>query len=302
MKNGKDWIYNTNVYEVNVRQYTPEGTFRALVPHLPRLKDMGVETLWLMPVTPISEMLKKGTMGSYYACSDYTCINPEFGSIEDFRLLVSEAHALGFRVIMDWVANHTGWDHVWTRLHPEWYKVDETTGTFKRASGMDDIIELDFSNADMRAALIGAMKFWIVECGIDGFRCDLAFWVELDFWHEARAVLEEIRPLFWLAEADPLDNPEYMQVFDAAYTWKWMHITEKFYKNILPLQELRDVLLQYRHAPGIKTWFTSNHDENSWNGTEYEKYGEMALALAVFSFTWPGIPLMYTGQELPNTR
>ena len=180
MNVAKDWIYNTNIYEVNLRQYTREGTFNAFAQHLPRLKEMGVHTLWFMPITPISKKEMKGTMGSYYACSDYTSINPEFGTLQDFKNLVDYAHRLEFKVIIDWVANHTGWDHVWTKTHPDWFE-REDNGEFKRASGMDDIIELDFTNRDMRRAMIEAMKFWVRKCGIDGFRCDLAFWVDLDF-------------------------------------------------------------------------------------------------------------------------
>ena len=294
----KEWIYTTNIYEVNLRQYTEEGSFKAFARHLPRLKEMGVETLWFMPITPISKMEMKGTLGSYYACSDYTAVSPEFGTLEDFKHMVKEAHHQGFKVILDWVANHTGWDHVWTKTHPEWYE-READGSIKRASGMDDIIELDFRNAQLRQAMIEAMKFWVVETGIDGFRCDLAFWVELDFWLEAIPQLNKIRPLFWLAEADALDHPEYMQVFDAAYTWTWMHKTADWYKNSLPLTELLQVLARYTSARGIQAWFTSNHDENSWNGTEYEKYGHAALTLAVHSCTWQGIPMLYSGQELP---
>jgi alpha-amylase len=298
----KDWIKTTNIYEVNVRQYTKEGTFNAFRSELPRLKEMGVETLWFMPITPIAQKNKKGSLGSPYACSDYTAISPEFGTIDDFKSLVKEAHAQGFKVIIDWVANHTGWDHRWTKEHPEWYLKDSATNDFKIASGMEDIIELDYKNPQMRRAMIDAMKFWVQEADIDGFRCDLAFWVELDFWQEAKKELDKVRPLFWLAETDPLDNPEFMQVFDAAYTWTWMHKTKDFYQQHLPLESLDSVLKRYNQAPGMKAWFTANHDENSWNGTEYEKYGDAAKALAVFSCTWQGVPLVYSGQEMPNQK
>lgn len=298
----QDWVKTTNIYEVNLRQYTPEGTINAFAAHLPRLKDMGVETLWFMPVTPISRKNKKGSMGSYYACSDYTAVADEFGTLGDFKSLVQKAHSMGFRVILDWVANHTGWDHRWTHEHPDWYERDEQTGDFKKASGMDDIIELDFKNGAMRRAMIEAMQFWVRETDIDGFRCDLAFWVELDFWVEAKPEVEKLKPLFWLGELDPLDNPDYMQVFDAAYTWKWMHTAERFYKGQTSFDELWQVLGQYNEVPGFKAWFTTNHDENSWNSTEYEKYGELAKTLAVFSCTWPGLPLLYSGQELPNYK
>lgn len=299
-----EWRYRTNVYEVNLRQYTKEGSFNAFAKELPRLRKMGVETLWFMPVTPISKEKMKGSLGSYYACSDYTSVNPEFGTLDEFKALIGAAHEAGFKVIMDWVANHTGWDHVWTRSHPEYYQRDGN-GNFKTASGMDDIIELNFSNPRLIAEMIEAMKFWIKECDIDGFRCDLAFWVTLDFWRKARPALDQIKPLFWLGEFDALDNPDYLEVFDAAYTWTWMHKTEAFYKNERNVPELEDLLQRYKAVfRGSTTglYFTANHDENSWNGTEFEKYGDMAPALAVFSCTWEGIPLLYSGQELPNLK
>jgi alpha-amylase len=299
-----DWAHTTNIYEVNVRQYTPQGTLNAFANELPRLKKMGVKTLWFMPITPIAQKNRKGSLGSYYACSDYTSINNEFGTADDFKNLVYKAHEMGFKVIIDWVANHTGWDHVWTKEHPDYYLKDTATKDFKIASGMDDIIELDFENPALRKAMIEAMKFWVKEFDIDGFRCDLAFWVELPFWKEARKELDAIKPLFWLGEFDELDNPEYGEAFDASYTWTWMHRAKDFYQKKLPLDSLYTVLKKYDDLGDstMRAWFTTNHDENSWNGTEYEKYGDMAKALAVFSTTWNGIPLLYSGQELPNKK
>lgn len=300
-----DWINNTDVYEVNIRQYSKDGSFNAFAAELPRLKDMGVSTLWLMPITPISEKNKKGSLGSPYACSDYTSISPELGTLADFKNLVQLAHSMGFKLIIDWVANHTGWDHVWTKIHPEYYKIDPATNDFKIASGMDDIIELDFKNPALRKAMIDAMAYWITECDIDGFRCDLAFWVELDFWLEARKELEKIKTVFWLAENDGIENPQYYQAFDACYTWTWMHKTKEFYDQHSNAEAYKNLLYQYNFAGGndaIKLWFTANHDENSWNGTEYEKYGDAAKVLAVLSCTWNGIPLIYSGQELPNLK
>ena len=299
------WMHSTGIYEVNLRQYTAEGTFNTFANSLPRLKDMGVETLWFMPITPISQKNRKGSLGSYYACSDYLNINTEFGTLNDFKKLVELAHSMGFKILIDWVANHTGWDHVWTTQHPEYYLKDAITNDFKTPGGMEDIIELDHKNPALRDAMIAAMKFWITECDIDGFRCDLAFWVDLQFWIEARTILEKTKTLFWFGEFDPIVHQEYYECFDAAYTWTWMHKTEEFYKKTAGLDLLKNVLGQYENACGkknIPTWFTSNHDENSWNGTEYEKYGDMAKALAVFSFTWNGLPLLYSGQELPNTK
>jgi glycosidase len=289
---------------VNVRQYTPAGTFRAFMSELPRLRDMGVGTLWFMPITPIAEMNRKGTLGSYYACSDYTSINPEFGTLDDFKELVKQAHELGMKVIIDWVANHTGWGHRWTTEHPDYYLRDSATGDFKIASGMDDIIELDFSNPALRKAMIDAMRFWVEECDIDGFRCDLAFWVELPFWREARDKIDAVKPLFWFGEYDELEKPEYAEVFDASYTWTWMHRAKDFYQQRGHLDTLLQVLDRYEGLKNdrMRSWFTTNHDENSWNGTEFEKYGDMARSLAVFSATWPGVPLIYSGQEIGNRK
>lgn len=295
-----DWAYGSNIYEVNIRQFSESGTFAAFSKHLPRLKAMGIRILWFMPVTPISVEGRQGALGSYYACSSYTGINTEFGNAHDFRQLVKEAHDLGFKVIIDWVANHTGLDHEWTIAHPEWYMQD-AAGNFTEENGWLDVIDLNFSNAEMRAAMTGAMQYWVREFDIDGFRCDMAHLVPLDFWDQARTACETLKPLFWLGECEVV---EYHDVFDATYAWWWMHVSEDYRKGTATLEELRDVLHAYtRYPPGaIKLFFTSNHDENSWNGTDIEKYGETALAWAVFVNTWAGMPLLYTGQEIPNDR
>jgi alpha-amylase len=296
-----DWSYDSNIYEINTRQYTQEGTFNAFAKHLPRLRDMGVEILWFMPVTPISIEKRKGTLGSYYACSDYTSINGEFGTLDDFKHLVKTAQGMGFKVIIDWVANHTGWDHRWTKEHPEYYLKD-AEGNFTERNGWDDVIDLDYTNPELRKAMIEAMRFWVDECGVDGFRCDMAHLVVLDFWVEARAFLEGIKKLFWLAECEEIS---YHDVFDATYTWRWMHKTEEFSRNQTDVGGLRQLLQQYNDAfpaYALRAYFTSNHDENSWNGTEYEKYGPAAKNFAIFSCLWNGLPLIYSAQEMPNYR
>jgi len=294
------WAAGTNIYEVNTRQYTAEGTFHAFMQHLPRLKDMGVEVLWLMPITPISTQKRLGTLGSYYACSSYTTINPEYGTMDDFKLLVNYAHELGFKIIIDWVANHTGWNHHWVTEHPDWYVKDEQ-GNFTEKNGWQDVIDLNFEVNEMRTAMIGTMKFWVSACGIDGFRCDMAHLVPLDFWKEARIQCDAVKPLFWLAECEAV---EYHDVFDVTYAWQWMHLTENFFRGNASLSHIRNVLHTYSQYPAgaQKLFFTSNHDENSWNGTEYEKFGAAAKALAVFTFTWSGVPLVYSGQESPNYK
>ena len=296
-----DWSYNTNIYEVNLRQYTTEGTFAAFARSLPRLRDMGIEILWFMPVTPISIEKRKGTLGSYYACSDYTNTNPEFGTIDDFKNVVSAAQKFGFKIIIDWVANHTGWDHRWTLEHPDYYLKD-ANGNFTERNGWDDVIDLNYDNPGLRKAVIDAMKFWIDECGIDGFRCDMAHLVPLDFWIEARTELDQVKKLFWLAECEVAD---YHQAFDATYTWRWMHKTEEFARHQTDVNGFWDLLMQYdKEFPqnAFRAYFTSNHDENSWNGTEYEKYGPAAKNLAVFCCAWNGLPLIYSGQEMPNYK
>jgi len=303
MNNGKQmvtWAKGSNIYEVNIRQYTVEGTFKAFAQHLPRLKDMGVEIIWLMPVTPISQLKRLGSLGSYYACSSYTAINPEFGTMDDFLSLVLAVHNLGMKIIIDWVANHTGADHHWSVEHPEWYKKD-SIGNFAELNGWKDVIHLDYTKTDMRAEMIKSMKFWIELGGVDGFRCDMAHLVPLDFWLGARSECDASKPLFWLAECDQV---EYHEAFDVSYAWEWMHVTEKMVKGYASISQMKDVLFKYSNYPkgALKLYFTSNHDENTWNGTEYEKYQGAARAFAVFTQTWPGMPLIYSGQELPNVK
>jgi glycosidase len=295
-----DWAKHTNVYEVNIRQYTAEGTFHAFQKHLPRLQKMGVEILWLMPVTPISVERRKGSLGSYYATASYTHINPEFGTNEDFRILIQEAHDRGMKLIIDWVANHTGADHEWVTKHPEFYKKDEG-GNFAIMHGWDDVYHLDYSHPGIAERLIEDMQYWIREFDIDGFRCDMAHLVPLDFWRAARTQCEDLKKLYWLAECD---EPEYSAVFDTTYAWEWMHASKGKVHGQNSLNDLKQLLNKYLQMPNgaLKLLFTSNHDENSWNGTEYERYGDGAKMLAVFSALFKGVPLIYTGQEKPNYK
>ena len=295
------WSLNTNLYEVNLRQYTKEGTFEAFSKELLRLQDMGVKVLWFMPITPISKEKRLGTLGSYYACSSYTQTNPEFGTIEDFKQLVNKAHALGFKVIIDWVANHTGWDHEWVTSNPGFYKVN-AAGNFYDNNGWQDVIDLNYYDQAMRNAMISSMEFWVTECNIDGFRCDMAHLVPLDFWRDARKHLDTVKPLFWLAETE---HYNYQFVFDCSYAWNFMHASENFAKKKIGIDDIKSILLDYQKKKLPQTnylFFTSNHDENSWNGTEYEKYGNAALPFAVLAATWNGLSLVYSGQEIPNRK
>ena len=295
-----DWMKDKTIYEVNLRQYTEAGTFKAFESHIPRLKEMGVEVLWFMPVTPISEKGRKGSLGSYYACSSYTKLNPEFGTEQDFISLIQLIHKHEMKVIIDWVANHTGREHEWMQSHPDWFSQD-ADGNFTERNGWEDVVDLNFENQYMRAALIGAMQYWVRTFNIDGFRCDMAHLVPLDFWSAARKASETIKPLFWLAECEDI---AYHSVFDASYAWLWMHETERLVKEESGVNEIYNILHDYAAYPkgAYKLFFTSNHDENTWNGTEYEKYGIAAKVWAVFTFMWKGIPLLYSGQELPNHK
>jgi glycosidase len=292
------WAKSASIYEVNIRQYTEAGTFKAFQKQLPRIKDMGIDIIWLMPITPISQSNKKGSLGSYYACSSFTKINPEFGTVSDFKDLVDAIQALGMKVIIDWVANHTGREHEWMHQNPNWFAQD-ALGNFTERNGWDDVVDLNYDNSLMRIAMIDAMEYWVNQFNIDGYRCDMAHLVPLDFWIEARTTLEQSKTLYWLAECEDL---RYHQAFDTSYAWSWMHASEKAGKD--GLHEVWDVLHQYAQYPNgaYKLFYTSNHDENSWNGTEYEKYGITAKAWAVFTLTWNGQPLIYSGQELPNRK
>jgi glycosidase len=297
-----EWAAAANIYEVNLRQYTAEGTFTAFEEELPRLREMGIDILWFIPITPISIEKRQGTLGSYYACSDYTSTNPEFGSLDEFKSLVNSAHALGFKVLIDWVANHTGWDHKWTKEHPDFYKVN-AAGEFYEANGWIDVIDLNYDSHSLRYEMVEAMKFWVRECNIDGFRCDMAHLVPLDFWIDARTQLDKMKPLFWLAECEVA---EYHKVFDATYAWKLLHAMEALYKGKAPLKDLKKVFEEYDQdfpQEALRLCFTSNHDENSHSGSEYERLGSAAKTFAVLCATYKNsLPLIYSGQEMPNKK
>ena len=299
------WSRDDVIYEINVRQFTPEGTFTALQPHLPRLAGMGVDILWLMPVQPIGVQNRKGGLGSYYSIRDYTAINPEYGTEADFRRFVDAAHAQGMRVILDWVANHTAWDHPWITQHPDWYtrRADGTISFPLDAEGREtdwtDVADLNFGSAPMRRAMITDMRWWLDRMNIDGFRMDVAWGIPYDFWAEARRELVAARPdVFLLAEAE---DHRLHQWFHASYAWELHHLMNDVAQGEKPTAELdryfakQDTL----YGPGAyRMMFTSNHDENSWQGTEFERMGANHLPAFVLSATFENsFPLLYTGQE-----
>jgi alpha-amylase len=296
------YISQSNIYEVNVRQYSPEGTFKAFEAALPRLKEMGVEILWFMPITPISEVDRKGKLGSYYAVKDYTAVNPEFGTLDDWKNLVNKAHELGFKVITDWVANHTGADHRWMQSNPDFF-VKKADGTFAFAFDWSDTRDLNYDNPVLHDSMISSMKFWLTQTNIDGFRCDVASEVPRSFWQHCITELKKTKPdIFMLAEADVAWIHD--AGFNASYGWDGFAKMKKVANGEASAKTLDTVLhkLEETFVPGaIKMYFTSNHDENSWNKADYATMpGAVHAPFAVLSQTWKNtLPLIYSGQEEP---
>ena len=296
-----EWSKNATIYEINVRQYTLEGTFSAFSEHLPRLKEMGVDILWFMPIHPIGKINRKeneNSMGSYYSVQDYKAVSSDYGTAEDFRAVVQQAHSLEMKVILDWVPNHTAWDNPWTE-NKDWYVLNEE-GDFIPPLGTDwtDVIQLDYTNEEMRAAMIDAMKYWVAEFGVDGYRCDVAGMVPTDFWIWAHAELDEVKDVFMLAEDG---EPELLiEAFDMNYAWEYAHIIREIAKGAMTFDRLDSLLAEdAKKFPenSYRMYFTSNHDENSWNGTDIEMYGDNFQNFAVLSATIDGMPLVYSGQE-----
>lgn len=294
-----EWMKDAVIYEVNVRQYTPEGTFAAFSAHLQTLKDMGINTLWFMPIHPISETKRSGTLGSYYSVTDYRAVNPEFGTAEDFRALVEQAHDMGFAVMLDWVANHTGWDCPWIKEHPEWYTKDERGNiTDPVGMGWPDVADLDYSSRELRTEMIACMKYWVEEYDIDGFRCDYASGVPQSFWEAARRELQSVKPVLMLAEDDSLKQLlDY--AFDCNYNWGLYDVLTGMAKDVGNAYGIRNHM-PYRYPEGsCRLNFLNNHDKNSWEKTILEAYGEEPLpSMWALIYTIPGIPLVYTGDEI----
>lgn len=295
--NHVDWSKNANIYELNTRQFTPEGTFKALLPHLERIQAMGVNVIWFMPVQPIGVKNRKGGLGSYYSIKDYTGINPEYGTKEDFQMVIDSAHALNMKVILDWVANHSAWDNQWATDHPTWYEQD-STGNFVSPFDWTDVIALNYDNEEMQQEMIKSMQYWVREMHIDGFRCDVASEVPTPFWNKARLALDSIQPVFMLAEAEAEDL--HQNAFDMSYAWEFHHVSKEVAQGKKPLSALDTILAkdQKRFGPhGYRLMFTTNHDENSWNGIAKERYGNALELSEVLMYTIYGNPLVYSGQE-----
>lgn len=319
---------NAVIYEANIRQYSPEGTFEAFTKDIPELKKLGVKVIWIMPIQPISMTKRKATdgrtvtdikdekerakyLGSYYSISDYRGINPDMGSKSDFQDLVQTAHDNGMYVILDWVANHTGWDHPWIKTNPEYYhknKKGEVTDPLNPETGESwgwtDVAHLDYSNPALHEVMKDEMLYWVKELNIDGFRCDVADNVPTSFWEFSIPKLREAKPLFMLMES----NKEYLfkdNLFDMGYGWEAHHVMNDIYKGKKSVADMDSLFAKISKEYSKTAFFmnfTSNHDENSWQGTEYERMGDGVEAFTALTYTMPGMPLIYTGQEYELKR
>ena len=301
-----EWSAQSNIYEVNLRQYSSSGSVKEFEKHLPRLKEMGVEILWFMPVTPIGMEGRKMTekdLGSYYAVKDYKAFNPEFGTMDDWKAFVKHAQSMGFKVITDWVANHSAVDNHWVRMHPGFY-VKDSAGRMISPYDWTDVLKLNYGNQELRDSMTDAMRFWLTETGIDGFRCDVAEDVPVDFWKTCIADLRKIKNVFMLAEGNKPDL--HAAGFDATYEWDMMRMMAGLYKGEKSMSQFDSTIkadISNFPPSAYRMYFTTNHDENSWNGTEFEKYGDAYKTFAVFSQTmYRSIPLIYSGQENMNKK
>ncbi|QZD92205.1 alpha-amylase [Qipengyuania xiapuensis] len=299
-----EWSRDAVLYQINTRHFTEEGTFKAAQEELPRLKELGVDILWLMPIHPIGAENRKGTLGSPYSVQDYYGVNPEFGTEEEFRAFVDAAHAQGFKVILDLVANHTAWDNELAKKNPDWYEKD-WKGDFRPTPWWDwsDIIDLDWSKPGVREHVGGAMEYWVREFDIDGYRADVAGYVPLDFWETARARLDAIKPVFMLGEVQ--QSGFHHAAFDATYAWDWHNTT----KNVAHGKGNATSFYGY-YAENESLWpreamrmtYIENHDSNAWEGTMEENYGEALEAMTALSFTGEGLPLIHNGMEACNAK
>jgi glycosidase len=299
-----EWTRDAVLYQLNTRQFTSEGTFKAAQAQLPRLAAMGVDIIWLMPVHPIGEANRKGSLGSPYAVRDYRAVNPELGTEAEFRAFVAEAHRHGLKVILDWVANHSATDNPLTLSHPEWYtRTPEGALTSPAGTDWSDVADFDYSQPGLRRYMTESLAFWVREYGIDGFRCDVAGYVPLDFWETARAELDTIKPVFMLAEWEQRDL--HARAFDATYGWGWKEAMQRLVKSGEGAGPIRGY-----YAGQAETWpraamrmvYTENHDQNAWDGVASRIYGPAYEAAIALSFVGPGLPLIYNGQEADNER
>lgn len=294
-----DWSWDAVIYQLNTRQFTAEGTFAAAEEHLPRIAELGADIVWLMPIHPIGEKNRKGSLGSPYAVKDFRAVNSEFGTLEDLKSFIATAHSLDMKVILDWVANHSAWDNPLTVTHPDWYETNYK-GEFRPPLGTDwgDVIDFNYDNPDMRQYMTEAIVYWVRDVGVDGFRADVAGYVPLDFWETLRAELDKVKPVFMLAEWETPDL--HRHAFSATYAWGWKEAMQPIARGEANVGALRGYIYGQQNTwphDAYRLNYSANHDQNSWDGTAREIYGDALEAVIALSFVSEGIPMIYNGQE-----
>jgi len=299
------WARGSTIYEINVRQYSDSGKFAAVTADLPRLKALGVDILWLMPIHPIGELHRKGPLGSYYAVKDYQGVNPEFGTEQDLRDLVNAAHAQGLRVILDWVPNHVSPDNALTKTHPEFFWRDEQ-GNLTPPHGTDwtDVVQFDFNAPGLLDYQAGVLLHWVKNFGIDGFRCDVAWGLPTPFWNEVTKRVRAVKPdAFFLAEAEL--PQQQVAAFNLSYGFDLHHAMNQVAQGKKSASGIDEAYAKIRATfprGGALMVFTSSHDENSWAGTEFDRMGAGYAPFAVLTFLLDGVPMIYNGQEVGLDR
>jgi glycosidase len=300
-----EWARNAAIYQINTRQFTPEGTFEAARAELPRLAEMGIDIVWLMPIHPIGEAERKGSLGSPYAVRDFYGVNPEFGTLEDLRAFIADAHALDMHVILDWVANHSAWDNPLVTEHPDWYTRD-ANGEMQFPPGTDwsDVVDFNYDSPELRQYMTEVMAWWVQDVGVDGFRADVAGMVPIDFWQTLRSQLDEIKPTFMLAEWETRDHHD--GAFSATYAWSWNNTMHDIAMGDADVGGLRGYYFYDQDntwpADAYRLTYTANHDQNAWVATQFDRWGEALEAVFVLSVVGEGMPMVYNGQEAGNPK
>jgi cyclomaltodextrinase / maltogenic alpha-amylase / neopullulanase len=299
-RSSQDWIRDAVIYQIWQRAYSQKGDFNSITADLDRLKTLGVDVLWLMPVHPIGQLKKKGTIGSPYAVQDYYGLNPDYGTPADLKRLVAEAHKRGLKVIIDIVANHTAWDNKLIKSNPEFYKKNEKGEIVPPVADWADVAGLDYSKPAVRKYMIENLKSWVRDYDLDGFRCDVALMIPTDFWEEARVEVDKIKSnTIWLAEAEKPDL--LVKAFDLDYGWEFHHAMDKAIHGTAPASAVRKVWEDQRAVfpkNAIRMRFSDNHDERR----AIARFGEKgALAAQALMFTMDGVPLVFNGMEVGDT-
>ena len=299
-----EWVKDAVVYELYPRSFSKNESFLSIIKKIPQLKKLGVTVLWIMPINPIGKLHRKGPLGSPYSIRNYYKMNPEYGTLADFKKLVKAVHQAGMHIIIDLVINHTAWDNPLIKEYPDWYKHDSTGKIVAPNPDWTDVAQLDYSHKGLRRYMISMMKYWVKDVGIDGFRCDVAELVPLDFWDEARAALDSIKPIMMLAEGAKPDM--HLKAFDLTYSWNIYNVLGKIFKGSTSASAVDSVLeRESRMYPkgALRLRFNTNHDENAFDAPSIERYGPGGDGLTVALIaTLPGVPLIYNGDEVGNSK